>query len=63
MVWPNEVQPRKVSLNFFSQQADTNRPFQFQKRSELFIRPHNETLSVAAMRVSDPDCSPLRINR
>ena len=29
------------------------RPFQFQKRGQLFIRTHNETLSVAAMRVSN----------
>jgi hypothetical protein len=37
--------------------------FQFQKRGELFIRSHNETLSVAPMRVSNPDRSPLGINR
>jgi len=35
--------------------------FEFQKRSQLFIRTHNETLSVVAMRVSNPDCSPVRI--
>jgi hypothetical protein len=35
----------------------TNRRFEFQKGSQLFIRAHNETLSVAAMRVSDPDRS------
>jgi hypothetical protein len=28
--------------------------FQFQKRSQLFIRVHNETLSIA-MSVNDPD--------
>jgi hypothetical protein len=28
-----------------------NRRFQFHKRSQLFIRVHNETLSVAAMRL------------
>jgi len=39
----------------------TNRRFQFQKRSQLFIGTHNETLSVAAMRVRNPDYSPLRI--
>jgi hypothetical protein len=33
-----------------------NRRFQFQKRRQLFIRTHNETLSVA-MCVSNPDCS------
>jgi hypothetical protein len=29
--------------------ACANRRFQFQKRRQYFIRPHNETLSVAAM--------------
>jgi hypothetical protein len=32
--------------------VDTNRPFQFQKRGQLFIGTHNETLSVVAMGVS-----------
>jgi hypothetical protein len=32
------------------------------KRRQLFIRTHNETLSIVAMRVSNPDRSPLRIN-
>jgi hypothetical protein len=36
---------------------------QFQKRSQLFICSHNETLSVVAMRVSNPDCSPVGMNR
>jgi hypothetical protein len=31
---------------------------EFQKRGQLFIRTHNETLSVAAMRVSNEDRSP-----
>jgi hypothetical protein len=39
-----------------------NRHFQLQKRSQLFIRSHNETLSVAAMCVNDPDCSTVGIN-
>jgi hypothetical protein len=30
---------------------------QFNKRSQLFISVRNETLSVAAMCVNDPDCS------
>jgi hypothetical protein len=29
--------------------VDTNRPFQFQKHSQLFIRAHKEALSVAAI--------------
>ena len=39
-----------------------NSRFEFHKRNHLFIRPHNETLSVAAMRVNNPDRSPARIN-
>jgi hypothetical protein len=34
-----------------------NRPFQFHKRSQLFIRTHNETLSVAAVGVNNLHCS------
>jgi hypothetical protein len=54
----------KISL---TRQANSppraNRRFEFQKRRQLFIRMHNETLSVAAMCVSNPDRSPVRINR
>jgi hypothetical protein len=32
-----------------------NRGFQFQKRSQLFIRAHDEPLSVVAMSVCNPD--------
>jgi hypothetical protein len=39
--------------------ATADRWFQFQKRTQLFIRSQNETLSVAAMCVSNPDCSPV----
>jgi hypothetical protein len=34
--------------------ASANRRFQFHKRSQVFIRPHNETLPVVAMCVSNP---------
>jgi hypothetical protein len=40
-----------------------NRRFQFEKSRQLFIRSHNETLSVVAVRVCNPDRSPLEINR
>jgi hypothetical protein len=40
-----------------------NCAFHFQKRRQLFIRVHDETLSVAAMRVHNPDRSPVGINR
>jgi hypothetical protein len=43
--------------------ASVNRRFQFQKRRQLFIRVHNEKLSVVAVRVSNPDRSPIGINR
>jgi hypothetical protein len=39
-----------------------NRPFQFQKRSQLCVGVHNETLTVT-VSVSNPDCSPARIYR
>jgi len=42
--------------------SGANRQFKFQKRGQLFVRVHNEPLSVAAMRVNNPDRSPLRIN-
>ena len=37
--------------------------FKFNECHQLFIRVHNETLSVAAMRVSDPDRLSVGINR
>jgi hypothetical protein len=42
--------------------AIVNRSFQFHKRGQFFIGPHNVTLSIVPMRVSNPDCSPLRID-
>jgi hypothetical protein len=37
------------------------RPLQFHEGSQDFVGADDETLSVA-MRVNNPDCSPLRIN-
>jgi hypothetical protein len=37
--------------------------FKFKKRSQLFIRTHNETLSIVAVRICNPDRSPLKIHR
>jgi len=34
----------------------------FKERGQLFIAMNNETLSVAAISVSDPDCSPVGIH-
>jgi hypothetical protein len=41
--------------------ASANRRFEFNERSQFFNRTHNETLSLAAMRVSNPDCSAFTI--
>jgi hypothetical protein len=43
--------------------VDTNRPFQFQKRSELIIRANNETVSIITVRINNPDRSRFQINR
>jgi hypothetical protein len=40
-----------------------NRRFEFHKRSQPFIGTHNEPLSIVAMCVSNPNCSPVGINR
>jgi hypothetical protein len=36
----------------------TNRPLQFQKRGQHFIRTHNEPFSAVAVRVSNSDNHP-----
>jgi hypothetical protein len=37
--------------------------FDFHKCSQLFIRTHNETLSVVAMCVCNPNCRSLRFQK
>ena len=39
------------------------RPLQLYKRSQLLIRVDNETLPVAAMRISNPDRTAVRVQR
>jgi len=36
---------------------------ELEKRCQLFIRTHDETLSVVAMCIGNPDRSPVGINR
>ena len=55
--------PARVRLPDGRRDCAANRRFKFHKRSQLFIRAHNETLSVAAMCVCNPDRSPVGINR
>jgi hypothetical protein len=40
----------------------SSRRFQFHKRSQLFMRMYNVTLSVVAVRISNPDRSSVGIN-
>jgi hypothetical protein len=54
--------PPIASLIGFEHLNASRRRLQFQKRRQLFIRAHNETLPVAAMRVSNPDHSPVGIH-
>jgi len=42
--------------------ACAGRRFKFHKCRQLLIRTHNETLSVIAMRVGNPDYSPASFN-
>ena len=43
--------------------ASVNHRFEFQKSRQLFVGTYNETPSVVAMCVSNPDCSPVGMNR
>jgi hypothetical protein len=54
--------PSAISLVFDLRLSGSNRRFQFEERRQLFIRTHNESLSVIAMRVNNEDCSPARIH-
>jgi hypothetical protein len=60
----NDAEFEKISPNCQTNSPQApDRQFQFDKRSQHFIRAHNETFSVVAMRVGNPDCSPVEINR
>jgi hypothetical protein len=54
---------KRTSKRAISKSGSVCRGFQFQKRSQLFIRVHNETLSVVAVGVCNPERSPVGINR
>jgi hypothetical protein len=55
--------PALTGHGLSSQLAARASRFEFQKCSQLFIGSHNETLSVIAMRISNPDCPPVGIYR
>jgi len=54
------LRKRHVRRRFVS---TPNRRFEFHKSCQLSIRVHNETFSITAMCVSNPDRSPARIDR
>jgi len=59
----SDAESGKISLGCQAAKTATpNRRFQFHKRSQDFIGTHNETLSVVAMCVCNPDRSPLTIH-
>jgi hypothetical protein len=60
--YPGNFDKSSPACRGYSPQS-AGRRFKLQKRSPLFIHLHNETLSVAAMRVSNQDRSPVGINR
>jgi hypothetical protein len=47
----------RVRLSGCGRDCAADRCFKFHKSRQRFIRTHNETLSVAAMRISNPDHS------
>jgi hypothetical protein len=57
------MQPIGSTVSLIRLAASPSRRFEFHKRSQLFIRVRNETLSVAAMRVSNPARLLVGINR
>jgi hypothetical protein len=58
--------PKNDAIDLFS--GDVLRPvltyltFEFNESTELFVGVHYEAPSIVAVRVLNPDCSPLRIN-
>jgi hypothetical protein len=50
-------------FDIFCQKMSGNVSREFKKRSLLIIRARDETLSVTAVRVNNPDCSALGIDR
>jgi hypothetical protein len=54
---PKKILHKKENRRY----ASTSRQFEFHKRRQLFIRMHNETLSVAPTCVSNADRLPVGI--
>jgi len=47
----------------FGKRDDSRRhSFKFEKRCQLLVGPDNESFSVVAVRIRNPDCSPVGIH-
>ena len=58
IIRPPGLRFRPMVVYFWAPGKTQIRPFQFRERCQLFIRPHNETLSVAVC-VNNEDCAGL----
>jgi hypothetical protein len=54
---------RQSDLRYQTHREGVYRPFQFQKRSQQFVRADDKTPSVVAVRVNNPDRSLFKIPR
>ena len=55
-------QLRRVSGVLLFLSAEPNRRFKFKKRRQFFIRVHNQTFSIIAVRIDNKDRLPLTIH-
>ena len=65
--WRNAMPDLVVTIDHMVAEGDlvadgSNRRIQFHKRRQLFPRVHNKALTVASMRVSNPDRAPAIIH-
>jgi hypothetical protein len=51
----------KISFHPICRDADLTATFKFQKCRQFFVGTHNKAVSVAVMRVNNPERSPLRV--
>lgn len=52
-----------VRLSDCRRDCAVDRRFEFDKRSQLFIRTHDETVIAVAMCISNEDCWPVAVGR
>jgi hypothetical protein len=57
----SSTQSFAVAVQKSNMRQSISHGFEFQKRRQFFIRSCNETLSIVAMCVNNPDCSSVEI--